>query len=166
MNAIAQQAGFLAAHAIWCVWEGSPFTPMLADVAPDGQRRLQRLVADDSEAAVLDGRRRLEENPDHATSAILVYDGFITWNEARLDAIVLDAVQYVPERFEFRMAVPYRPAGAEAGFAVFRPKLLEVGPPPLSAEAVAETLREAFFHGVDRHEQGAAVWHAALDDGI
>lgn len=166
MNAIAEQAGFLAAHAVWCVSEGSPFTPLLADVTPEGRRRLQRLVADDAETAVLDGRRRLEENPDAAASAILVYDGFIDWNEARLDAIVLDSVQYAPQRFEFRLAIPYRPAGSEGGFAVFRPKLLEVGPPPHDAEALAEPFTAAFFQGVDRHEQGAAVWHAALDDGI
>jgi hypothetical protein len=59
-----------------------------------------------------------------------------------------------------KMAVPYRPESAPEGFAVYRPKFIEVigvDKPDYAA------LGEAFFAGVDSHEPAAAVWNAHLD---
>ncbi|GAA4630411.1 hypothetical protein GCM10023196_055670 [Actinoallomurus vinaceus] len=57
------------------------------------------------------------------------------------------------------MAIPYRPQ--PQGFAVYRPKFLEV---PGRYESDQSGLAESFFAGVDSHEQAAAVWDAHLID--
>lgn len=59
------------------------------------------------------------------------------------------------------MAVPYRNAADAAGFAVYRPKFLDV----IGAASDYSLLAETFFRGVDRHERGAAVWNAHIDQG-
>jgi len=41
--AACELAGFIAAHAIWCVSDAESFTPMFAFTTEDGQRELERL---------------------------------------------------------------------------------------------------------------------------
>jgi hypothetical protein len=62
-----------------------------------------------------------------------------------------------------KVAVPYRPRSAPQGFAVYRPKFINVaGADELDYAALAA----AFFAGVDSHEQAAAVWNAHLDQTL
>ena len=158
----ANLAGFFAAHAIWCVSDGEPLIPMLAYEHVDGAREMNRLAADRFEEGVAIGRQWLEENPHGATRAVLVYDGYIRLESGRTDTLIIDAVEYQPTRWSFRMYVPYRSVGAAGGFAVYRPKFAEfegADEPPVSE------LAEAFFAGVDSHEPGSAVWNEHLDQG-
>ena len=60
----------------------------------------------------------------------------------------------------FGMAIPYRNAKHPDGFAVYRPKLLSY----VGGELDSDNLVNAFFLGVDQHEQGAAVWNAHIDE--
>ncbi|MCA2206475.1 hypothetical protein [Nocardia rosealba] len=70
-------------------------------------------------------------------------------------------IGYGPRRRSIKMAVPYRPHTSEQGFAVYRPKFIETsGIDAPDYDAIAE----AFFTGVDSHEQAAAVWNAHLVD--
>jgi hypothetical protein len=159
MQGVAEHAGFFAAHGIWCVSEGGPLIPMLAFERPDGKREMMRFMMDKLEAGVEHGRRWLADNPDAATHAVLIFDGFITLDSGKTGALFIEAVQYEPERAGFTMAVPYRSCDSPQGFAVFRPKFLgHEGAAPDFNE-----LGEAFFRGVDRHEEGAKVWNASID---
>ncbi len=159
MEAVAEQAGFFAAHGIWCITGGEPLIPMLAFERPGGKREMMRLVSDQLEVGVEQGRQWLADNPEGATHAVLVFDAFITLEGGKTDALVIEARQYQPQRAGFTMAVPYRNPDSPQGFAVFRPKFVGFeGPEPAFKE-----LGEAFFRGVDTHEKGAAVWNAHLD---
>jgi hypothetical protein len=159
MEDVVEHAGFFAAHAIWCVSDGGPLTPMLAFQRPGGERGMIRLAAERLEVGVEKGREWLADNSEGATLAVLIYDGFITLESGKTDALFIEAVRYRPIRTEFKMAVPYRNSDSPQGFAVYRPKFLDHD----DAEPDFGKLGEAFFHGVDRHEEGAKVWNASFD---
>jgi len=159
MNATGELAGFFAAHAVWCVSDGETLVPILACESSDGSRQMERIEAEQLQDAVRDGKDRLATNPESAARAVLVYDGFVTLNGAKTDALIIDAIEYGAPNTGFTMAVPYRHANDAADFAVFRPKFLGFE----GLEPSWHALGEAFFHGVDRHEKGAAVWNASLD---
>ncbi len=152
-------AGFFAAHAIWCVSDGSTLTPMLAYETSDGSRELHRLVMDRIEDAVVKGREWLETNPAQAVRAVLVYDGFITLQTGKTDALLVEGRLFQTMPQSFIMAVPYRHASSPNGFAVYRPKFLSFTSEPPSRTELAT----AFFRGVEKHEKGAAVWNQHLD---
>jgi hypothetical protein len=79
--------------------------------------------------------------------------------DGKTDALLIEARRYEPGVWGLMMAVPYRNAADPAGFAVYRPKFPEVvGPAPDYS-----LLAEAFFRSIDRHERGAAVWNAHID---
>jgi hypothetical protein len=70
-------AGFIAAHAIWCVSEADGLIPIVAFTNESGERELERLALDDIGAAVEHGRKRLEADPLTANDGVLAYDGRI-----------------------------------------------------------------------------------------
>ncbi|WP_205718180.1 hypothetical protein, partial [Actinomadura soli] len=93
--------------------------------------------------------------------AVLVVDAYLHLEVGRVDALIVDAVEYVPGRRSLKMAIPYRPQMSPEGFAVYRPKFVDVvgvDEPDYAA------LADAFFDGVDSHEQAAAAWNAHLID--
>ncbi|MEV0436971.1 hypothetical protein [Nocardia sp. NPDC050413] len=93
--------------------------------------------------------------------AALVVDAFLRLPSGRTDALVIEAIDYGPRRRSIEMAVPYRPHTSEQGFAVYRLKFVETsGIDAPDYDAIAD----AFFIGVDSHEQAAAVWNAHLVD--
>ncbi len=51
MITASELAGFIAAHAIWCVSDADGLIPMAAFATEDGERQLERLVLDDAAAA-------------------------------------------------------------------------------------------------------------------
>jgi hypothetical protein len=83
----------------------------------------------------------------------------VTLPSGKTDALLLEARCYGEGGGGFGMAIPYRNAEDPAGFAVYRPKFLSVE----GAEPDHDALAEAFFRGVDSHEEGAKVWNAHLD---
>ena len=94
-----------------------------------------------------------------AAHAVFVFDGFITLESGRTDALFVEAVCYGVQRTGFKMVVPYRNSLTEQGFAVYRPKFLATeGERPLF-----DAWGEAFFRGVDSHEKGAEAWNAKID---
>ena len=159
MNATGDLAGFFAAHAVWCVSDGETLVPILAYESSDGSRQMERLETEQLQDAVSYGKHLLETNPKSAARAVLVYDGFVTLSGAKTDALIIDALEYGSPNTGFTMAIPYRHANDAAGFAVFRPKFLGFE----GVEPSWDALGEAFFRGVDRHEKGAAVWNASLN---
>src|SRR5258707_3295581 len=153
IESAARLAGFFCAHAVWCVSDGETLIPFMGFETPDGKRQIHRFMADRIEQGVLEGQDRLTRNPDEATRAVLVYDGFVTLPTSKVDALLLDIRDYgLPSR-SLRMAVPYRHAKNSNGFAVHRPKFVSfAGPEPDFQVAGA-----AFFEGVYSHESAGAI---------
>ena len=134
---------------------------MLAFERPDGKQEMIRLSADQLEEGVEQGRKWLQNNPEGATRAVLVIDALITLESGKTDALVIEAVRFVPERASFTMAVPYRNAEDPSGFAVHRPKFLDAN----GFEPNYVQIGEAFFAGIEAHEQGSKVWDTYIDEG-
>jgi hypothetical protein len=154
-------AGFFAAHAIWCVSDNETLTPMLAYTTAAGGRHMERLVvADDLQASVQYGEHKLATNPMDADDAVLLYDGRITTDDGKVDAILIELRAYFAPRAEAILAVPYTPASSGA-FRVHRPKL--VAWDRCEDFDLDHAMRE-FFAGVAEHEKGAQVWNDHLDE--
>lgn len=162
MITASELAGFVAAHAIWCVSDSEGLIPMVAFTTEDGQRQLERLVSDDAAAAVAQGRKQLEDDPFSSNDGVLAYDGRIPVEDRKLDAIILEMRSYMFPSSKATIAVPYTPA-TSGQFRVHKPKLLEW---EQCDEFDLGAAFEAFFRGVDSHEQGADVWNAALDQSV
>jgi hypothetical protein len=160
MRETARLAGFFAAHGIWSVADGGPLTPLLGYEQTDGGRGMDRFAADDTAEAVRAGQDALQANRRGSVRAVLVTDAYIQLGTGRSDALIAEAVEYGAARQSMTMAIPYRPQSSPHGFAVYRPKFIEV-------TGVDEPdyggLADAFFAGVDSHGQAAAVWNAHLD---
>jgi hypothetical protein len=153
-------AGFIAAHAVWCVSDGAVLIPIGARQGPGDQRQLNRFVTERAEEGVAHGKQWLDAGADGSDAAVLVFDGYVTLTAGKTDSLLLDIRRFGPEAVQLLMAVPYRNAGHQAGFAVYRPKFLSQSGLESPDYGV---LGEAFFRGVDQHQEGAAVWNAHLD---
>lgn len=157
----AQLAGFFAAHGVWSVSDGATLIPILGYENGSGERGMSRFAHDDLGAAANAGREALAANPAGAQRAVLVVDGYVHLDVGRVDALVVEAVEYGPQPLSLTVAVPYRLASSPDGFAVHRPKFLAMN--GIDRQEAAG-LGEAFFAGVDSHEAAAAVWNAHLDN--
>jgi hypothetical protein len=158
MKKAVELAGEFAAHAIWCVSEGGPLTPILALETPGGGKKMLRFAAENLEDGAEYGRAELESNREGAVHAVLLVDGYLTLDGPKTDAILIDIKVYREPAVSLSMAVPYRHPESPDGFAVYRPKFLS----ELRA-GDHEALGEAFFRGVDSHEEGARVWNEHID---
>ncbi|GAA2097270.1 hypothetical protein [Actinomadura alba] len=161
MYEIAKMAGFYAAHGVWSVSDGETLIPMLGYAHVDGGQGMDRLAFDDVGDAARAGQEALEAGRDGWVRAALVVDAYLHLDAGRIDALIVDAVEYLPAPRSMKMAIPYRPQPSTQGFAVYRPKFIEVtgvDEPDYAA------LADSFFSGVDSHEPAAAVWNAHLVD--
>jgi hypothetical protein len=156
--AAAELAGQLMAHAVWCVSEGEALVPMLGHEGKGG-RGMQRFVSEDHHKGVESGLQLLEHNLNGALRAVLIYDSIVTVQEHRTDAVTCHIVEYGPPRQSLEMVLPYRPAKDGEPFVVYKPKFTALAGVTDSVAAIGE----AFFRGVDSHEQGAQVWNDHLD---
>ncbi|MBB6562113.1 hypothetical protein HNP48_004822 [Acidovorax soli] len=164
MERAIELAGFFAAHGIWCVAEGEPLTPMLAQESAAYGRNMLRFAADQLEEGVAQAQDYLDQNPGQAERAAMVYDGFITLPSGRTDALIIVVRSYAkPSATTLTMAVPYRNAQSPDGFAVHRPKFMGWQGP---GTADYKVLGDAFFRGVESHEAAAPVWAQHNDDSI
>lgn len=117
-------AGFIAAHAVWCVSDADGLVPMVAFQTDDGQRKFERLVFDDAGEAVEHGRKQLEGDPFNANDGVLAYDGRIATPEGKkVDAIILEARSYAFPWAKAAIAVAYTPKSS-GDFRVHKPKLI------------------------------------------
>ncbi|WP_395743662.1 hypothetical protein [Prosthecobacter sp.] len=162
MELAAKLAGFLTAHAVWCVSDGGPLIPLMGFKTPDGKRQMHRFMTDRIEQGVREGQDRLSRNLEGATRAALIYDGFVTLPMGKVDALLVDIRDHSLPSCSLLMAVPYRPASSPQGFAVHRPKFLSFAGP----EPDYQALGAAFFQGVDSHDKAAPVWSRHLDESL
>ncbi len=159
----ARLAGFFAAHGIWSVSDGATLIPLLRYEHANGDRGMDRFALDDVGDGARAGQDALQANRRGSARAVLVVDAYLHLDSGRTDALIVEAVEYGPARWSMKMAVPYRPKPSPQGFAVHRPKFIQVigvNEPDYAA------LADAFFAGVDSHEAAAAVWSAHLDPSV
>jgi hypothetical protein len=150
-------AGYYAAHGVWSVSDGGTLLPILGYQRAD-TGGMHRYVGEDGPQVA---RNAFEANEIGAQRAVLVVDGYVHLPTGRTDALLIDAIEYGPAARSITMALPYRPKSDAGGFAVHRPKFLKL----TGVERTAE-VGEAFFAGVDSHEQAAPVWNAHLDESL
>jgi hypothetical protein len=162
MELAAKLAGFLAAHAVWCVSDGEILIPLMGFETPDGKRQVHRFMADRFEQGVSEGQDSLARNVDGAKRAALIYDGFITLETGKVDALLVDIRDYGSPSRSLLMAVPYRPVNSPQGFAVHRPKFLSFA----GLEPDYQIVGSAFFEGVDSHDKAAPIWSRHLDESL
>jgi hypothetical protein len=159
MITASELAGYFAAHAVWSLSESDTFTPMFVFTTEHGERRMERLIAPEAKGAVTAGREKLERNEVDANDGALLFDGRITTETGKLDAVIIEMRSYGFPWAKATIAVPYTPHTSDR-FRVHRPKLLlwhDCGDFDLHAAF------EAFFRGSQEHERGATIWNAHLD---
>lgn len=156
-------AGMFAAHAIWSVSDNGtdPMSPMFVYTQEDGQRKMIRLISDTFESSVQKGRELLESNEMDANDGALLYDGRITIEGTKIDAILIAIRTYFSPGSEALLAVPYTPKKSFfSRFRVHKPKVLEW---KNCDDFDVNRALDSFWEGVDSHEQGSKVWKKALD---
>jgi hypothetical protein len=160
MITASELAGFIAAHAIWCISEADGLIPMVAHSDIEGKRTLERMMFEDVGAAIEQGRQRLDDASSDAMDGVLAFDGRIGTDAGKLDAIILEMRSYAFPGAKATLAVPYSPVSSGA-FRVHKPKLLEW---ENCDDFDLQAAFLAFFRGFESHEKGAEVWNAALDE--
>lgn len=163
MNSAAKLAGFFSAHAVWSVSDGETLVPIYGYFRAKGGRAMERLDLPRLEESVEFGKERLDENPHGAKHAVLIFDGRLTLERGKIDALIVEFRDYGARGGAALLAIPYTPKVKRKKFAVHRPKLLDV---PASLEKQIDTIFEAFFEGVAEHEKGAEVWDKHLDESM
>jgi hypothetical protein len=153
MLAAFKLAGYFAAHAIWSVSEEESFVPMFAYEGESG-KGFQRLVYEDFHDAVLLGRKKLESNELDANDAALLFDGRISIEDKKLDAVIIEIRTYFSFWSQATVAIPYTRI-ATGQFKVHSPELLLWNQ---CEDFDPDMCLQFFFDGVEEHEEGQAVW--------
>jgi hypothetical protein len=117
-------AGFFTAHAVWTVsLQQGPLAPILV-TEEEGERSMTRFDKEDSmEVAVAKAQDLLTSNSAEAARGIILYDAFVTLDDERCDAIIVQGLDHKSGLLKLEIIQPYRPPGAPGGFAVMQPKV-------------------------------------------
>ncbi len=160
MITASELAGMFAAHAIWCVSDGDTLIPMLVYTDKNDERQMERLAHDDPGAAVEYGKQKLASNEMDANDAALIYDGRITLDDEKLDALIIEMRAYFSPGSVAVLAIPYTPKDS-GQFRVHKPKVLAWDN---CDDFDLNYAFECFFNGVAGHEKGSEIWNQCLDE--
>ena len=164
MEEIYKMAGRVAAHAVLSVSGGELLIPIYGYLDEDGKTRMTRIAAESGDEAMQVGQQLYSDNPSNAAGAAWVVDGFITLKEVgKVDALLFKICSYANPQREMQLAVPYRHANSNDGFAVFKPKV--IGLSHLAPDEL-QPLIKAFFEGRDEHTEAAALWREKQQDEV
>jgi hypothetical protein len=152
-----QAAGFLAAHGMYMVEDGSPLRPTLLI------RKTFVVLADESvEQAIRVGKERMLENPENAPFMVFAHDAYANLPSGRTDALMLEVRSYQNEELHAELVLPYRNAAQPGGFAIYSPKLLHCS----VAAGRQPELFAGFYAGVDGYKSTTFSWNRYLDESI
>jgi hypothetical protein len=155
-------AGYYAAHGIVSVTDGSTLTPMLAYATSSGERKMEYLIGADLGNAIAKGQKKLSANQMEADDAAILYDGHITIDENKTDALLIEIRNYISPSSEAIIAVPYSPkSGVFGKVHVHEPKLIVWKNCELFDK---EAALKSFFDGISSHEKGAKIFSKVLDE--
>ncbi len=131
MNTVFETAGKFAAHAIWCVSDGSTLVPMFI-ANQNGESTMHRIATATLEQAVTIGQGWLEtgkiaEQNEQLSSAALLYEIRLTLGKEKMDAIAIDIRDYAHPESKATLCIPFTPKKGPMGlfgkFKVHRPKM-------------------------------------------
>lgn len=160
--AAAALAGYFLAHGLWSVSDGAPVTPMVAHEGEAG-RGYQKFMADEPLAGARRAEEWLAENPQQASRAVMVLDGYAELDGVRRDALIAHVIEYGPPRQSLHIVLPYRRRDADGGFAVHSPRF---GAPEGLERIDLDQLGKAFFAGVGAHSAASEIWTEHLDESV
>jgi hypothetical protein len=125
----------------------------------EGERTMTRFDKESSmEIAVGKAQDLLDRNAAGAERGILFYDAFVTLDDGRCDAIIVQGVDHASGTLRMEIIQPYRPPNAPGGFAVMQPKVSF----PEAEVQHAEDLIASFFEGLDSHDEGGPLWSESM----
>ena len=79
-------------HGINSIQDGAgPLIPFVISEQPDGKRKLSRYMADRLEEGVAQARLAVSQLPSDVTAYAIAYDGYITIEGTKYDAILVEA---------------------------------------------------------------------------
>jgi hypothetical protein len=143
-------AGLTLAHAAWSVSNGETLCT-LALVEKGDEHELYRFEADSIPESVEAARQKLKELA--ADRWALAYDGYITLNDERRDALIIQ----LPEapQLPARIIQKYKPVKFMRGFKIVgSPLLVESDGSLIENDQVQAWLAE----GVEQHSKVAQLW--------
>jgi hypothetical protein len=149
-------AGFALAHAAWCVRDGETLCTM-ALTETDNDRQLLRFDVDSMPDSLEIGRQHLSEIQTKLQRWVLVYDGYITLNEKRRDALVIQPWSRSHNTVA-RIVQPYQHKKLFQKFQVLgAPIVIDMD------NAILNALDAAAYQfwiqeGVDEHPKAAEFW--------
>lgn len=156
-----QLAGFALAHALGSI-DGGGTLCTLAVVDREGNYQLVRYEADSIPDSIVAARRDLPTRLGSAGLAALVYDGYVTMDRERHDALIVDLIapggkivgslqqRYRPGRFGFAMFLRDVGVPIPGGLQVIGPPITELSRRPGGSEA--------FTRGLVEHPYGRRVY--------
>jgi hypothetical protein len=148
--------GFFTCHAIWSIEDGEMLVPFYAHEF-HGTRKLDRYPGDNKEN-VDKLKMLMTKNRMNYTYSLIAYDGYVTLNSVKKDAIFIEAYSTIDHvEYKVVMAIPYRGAKSDKGFAIYKPKTLETNVKDI------EKFVEGFWNGVNSHEKGSEAWNKYID---
>ena len=160
MLVAAELAGFFAAHAVWLLWEEQEFLPMLAYSLPDQKHGMEQLIHADPLEAVKLAKTKLNENENSASHAAVIFAGKVQQGPDKLDAILTELRTYAAPKAVAAIAVPFT-RKADGKLAVHIPLLVSW----IDCEGFTKAeVMQAFFKGVNGHEQGSTIWNECYDE--
>lgn len=154
-------AGFTLAHALGSI-DGGDTLYTLAVVDREGTRQLIRYDADSIPESIVGARRDLSTRLGSTGLAALVYDGYVTIDRDRRDALMVDLIapggkivgslqqRYRPGRFGFAMFLRHMGVPIPGG--------LQVIGPPISDSTLRPLASEALTRGLAEHPYGRRVY--------
>jgi hypothetical protein len=155
MNDAFLEAGFFAAHSVWCVSTGETLVPILAYQTVVGERRMMRIGLEELTDAVALGQKKLAENSMESQTAVLIYDGYANFENGKFDALMIEVRDYDNPSTDALVVFPYEHAST-GGFQVHQPRLVFDNSLDLGTQ---EDSLQSFANGIETHPEGSrAVW--------
>jgi hypothetical protein len=160
-------AGFALAHALASI-DGGGTLCTLAFVDRGGERELLRYEADSVADSVAMARTDLRARLGVDGRGALVYDGYLTLDRVRHDALLVDLV--APDgQVVANLVQPYRPgrfgpAGLLRAVGVPLPGGLRVIGPPISESSLPADASTALASGLAEHPYGRKAYGIQRDE--
>lgn len=151
--------GFFAAHGIWQVQDGENVIPLLS-VQKNNVRNFERYEGESYEQALDKAKTAIKKKANDFSYSLLAYDGFITLNDEKHEAIIIEATDSTTPNSTISMAVPYRSAKSELGLAIYKPKVLSSTTPDLNL------FLNDFWKGAESHTKAIEFWDKYSDQSI
>ncbi len=163
MNTFLIICGFMFAHAVWSISDGSILTPIGVTANSENDKQIKRFVDEAHyENSVAMAKEFLEKSSQSNKYVAVYFDGYYKFNDGeKVDALFMIArINDNGKTGEITMVLPYQKKKLFKNFKVYKPKL--IGFSNITEEEITEKYKY-FWQGIDKHEKGGKIWNNALD---